>query len=192
MVRIIGGSWRGRKLRVEERPGLRPSADRTRETLFNWLQPVTPGARVLDLFAGSGALGFEALSRGAAHATLVERDPMTAQTLREHAQTLGAKDCTIACEDALHWLAHPRKQNEPDFDLAFLDPPFATDLLLRAANTLEHGGWLHAEALIYAEFDAGNEPAHWPDSWDLLRRAKSGDAACILFRRKPQDSGASP
>ncbi|MDX1550554.1 MAG: 16S rRNA (guanine(966)-N(2))-methyltransferase RsmD, partial [Lysobacter spongiicola] len=125
-VRLIGGRWRGSKLPVADIEGLRPTSDRVRETLFNWLMPVLPGARVLDLFAGSGALGLEALSRGAATATLVERDPLLATALAQVAARLpGGEAATVVQADALAWLpAQPRGS----FDIAFLDPPFSAGL----------------------------------------------------------------
>ena len=125
VVRIIGGDWRGTRLPVADRDGLRPTADRVRETLFNWLQPMLPGARVLDLFAGTGALGLEALSRGAREAVLVERDPQLAEGLRQLVARLpGGDRAQVVCADALAWL----RTAPGGFDLAFVDPPFAGDL----------------------------------------------------------------
>src|SRR4051794_19363664 len=125
-VRIIGGRWRGTRLPVPASPGLRPSSDRVRETLFNWLMPVLAGARVVDVFAGTGALGLEAVSRGAAHAALVERDTALARSLRETVTRLSAqKAVEVAHGDALAWLA---RQAPASFDVAFVDPPFDADL----------------------------------------------------------------
>lgn len=188
-VRIIGGRWRGRKLGVANQKGLRPSADRTRETLFNWLQSTTPGARVLDLFAGSGALGFEALSRGATRAILVERNKTTAAALSNQARELGAESCTVVCADALEWLNRRTSATENGFDLVFLDPPFDSKLLPRAAQLLECMDWLAEDALIYAEFSPEKEPADWPERWTILRRGGSREAACILFRRQTSNPG---
>src|SRR5690606_23926571 len=125
-VRIIGGRWRGTRLPVADAPGLRPTSDRARETLFNWLQPELPGARVLDLFAGSGALGLEALSRGATEAMLVERDAGLAKGLQETVQKLEAGDVArVVRADALQFLAAPLHGR---FNLVFLDPPFEASL----------------------------------------------------------------
>lgn len=188
-VRIIGGQWRGRKLAVADRPGLRPSADRQRETLFNWLQSVTPGARVLDLFAGSGALGFEALSRGAAHATLIENHRAGAEALRRDAAMLDARGCRVLMTDAIAWLKLGRPTSEPAFDLVFIDPPFDSGLLPQAVEALEQGHWLHDNALIYAEFSAHAESGTWPANWAEKRRAGSCEVACILFQHHGPGEG---
>ena len=136
-VRIIGGHWRGTRLPVADLDGLRPTADRVRETLFNWLMPVLPGARVLDLFAGSGALGFEALSRGAAAATLVERETGPATALREVAARLpGGEAAEIVRMDAISWLT-PAAREGRRYDIAFIDPPFAGGLWKRAITAVE-------------------------------------------------------
>ncbi|MBD9479703.1 16S rRNA (guanine(966)-N(2))-methyltransferase RsmD [Pseudoxanthomonas sp. PXM02] len=173
-VRIIGGRWRGTKLAVPDRPGLRPSSDRVRETLFNWLMPALPGARVLDLFAGTGALGLEALSRGAAHATLVERDPGLATALREAAAKLSAP-ADVHAMDALAWLG----SRGETFDLVFLDPPFADGLWERAlaalAPRLAPGAW------IYVESPADLAPGV-PPGWALHREGRTRDVRYALYR----------
>jgi 16S rRNA (guanine966-N2)-methyltransferase len=175
-VRIIAGSLRGSKLPVPERPGLRPTSDRARETLFNWLQHEVAGRRVLDLFAGSGALGFEAASRGAAEVLLVERDAQLAASLRESAQRLHADQVEVECADALAWLARP-----PDraFDLVFLDPPFGAGLHAPVAQAL--ASWLAAEAWVYVEHgaEATFQP---PPGWRLHREGATKEARHRLFR----------
>ena len=142
-TRIIGGTWRGRKLPIAA--GVRPTPDRARETAFNWLAPSLPGASVLDLFAGTGALGFEALSRGAAHAVLVERSAATAQLLGTQRQRLDAA-ADVVCADAVRWL----RQADMRFDVAFLDPPFGSSLLAAALplvlTRLKPGGVAYLEA----------------------------------------------
>ena len=120
-LRIIGGQWRGRKLRFPDRPSLRPTLGRVRETLFTWLAPNISGTRCLDLFAGSGALGFEALSRGAAEVTFVERDRKAAAAIRSNVELLQAR-ATVVCQPAKQYLARTRAR----FDIVFLDPPFDT------------------------------------------------------------------
>jgi 16S rRNA (guanine966-N2)-methyltransferase len=147
-VRIVGGRWRNTRLAVPALPGLRPSSDRVRETLFNWLTGQLAGARVLDLFAGSGALGLEALSRGAASAVLVERDPGLASQLGEVVTRLRAADqARVVNADALAWLD---QQPEAAFDIAFVDPPFAAGLwdqvLARLPRLLAPAAWLYLES----------------------------------------------
>lgn len=175
-VRIIGGRWRGTKLPVPDRPGLRPSSDRVRETLFNWLMPALPGARVLDLFAGTGVLGLEALSRGAAHATLVERDPGLAAALREAVARLSAQaQAEVRAADALAWLAG----DGGAYDLVFLDPPFADGLWERALAALAPR--LAAGARVYVESPAAVAPAV-PAGWALHREGRTRDVRYALYR----------
>ncbi|WP_043290424.1 16S rRNA (guanine(966)-N(2))-methyltransferase RsmD [Pseudoxanthomonas spadix] len=147
-VRIVGGRWRNTRLAVPNLPGLRPSSDRVRETLFNWLTGQLAGARVLDLFAGTGALGLEALSRGAGSAVLVERDPGLAGQLDQVVARLKAADqARIVNADALAWL---EQQSAAAFDIAFVDPPFAAGLwdtvLARLPRLLAPGAWLYIES----------------------------------------------
>lgn len=145
-IRIVGGQWRGRKLSFVDQPGLRPTPDRVRETLFNWLAPVIAGSRCLDLFAGSGALGFEAASRGARDVVLIERETAVAECLREQAVQLQAKQLRIVQADALQFLnAAPQP-----FDIIFLDPPFGQDWLARSLQALAQG-WLAPDARLYLE-----------------------------------------
>jgi 16S rRNA (guanine966-N2)-methyltransferase len=174
-VRIIGGQLRGSKLPVADRPGLRPSSDRVRETLFNWLQSAVPGARALDLFAGTGALGFEAASRGARRVVLVERDPALADSLRASAARLKATTVEVACADALAWLRAPRTEQ---FDLVFLDPPFALDLWQAAAAGL--APWLAPGAFIYVEAPQAGWPV-LPAGWRLHREGRTRDVRFGLF-----------
>ena len=176
-VRIIGGHWRGSKLPVADKPGLRPTSDRVRETLFNWLQPALPGARVLDLFAGTGALGLEAASRGAAEAVLVERDPGLAASLRATAERLHADRVEIVCEDALRWLARaPTRQ----FDIVFLDPPFEAGLWQPALAALP--SWLTQEAWLYLEA-ARDAPPAVPTDWVAHREGSTREVRYALYRR---------
>ncbi|QNP40143.1 16S rRNA (guanine(966)-N(2))-methyltransferase RsmD [Lysobacter solisilvae (ex Woo and Kim 2020)] len=178
-VRIIGGRWRGTRLDVPMAPGLRPTSDRVRETLFNWLQPVLPGARVLDLFAGSGALGLEALSRGAASAVLVERDAKLAAALRTTATRLqGGEAANVVCADALGWL---HGQPEAGFDLAFVDPPFDANVwagvLPLLAPKLARNAWLYVEAPHAAV-------AAPPAEWALHREGSTREVRYALYRRR--------
>ena len=148
-VRIIGGKWKGRKLRVAA--GVRPTPDRAKVTLFNWLATTLPGARVLDLFAGTGALGFEALSRGAASAILVERDRNRARLLAAGRAALDADDASVECASALPWLA--RQPPDAHWDVVFLDPPFDADL--HAQAVAEVAPRLAAGGVVYVEAAAG-------------------------------------
>lgn len=176
-VRIVGGRWRGTRLPVPEHPGLRPTSDRVRETLFNWLMPVLPGARVLDLFAGSGALGLEAVSRGAAQATLVERAPDLAATLRGHVQRLDAHDrVRVVEDDAVRWLA---AATESAFDIVFVDPPFADGLWGAVLPALlPH---LAPTAWVYVESPPAVSPPV-PAGWNLHRQVRTAQARAALYR----------
>jgi 16S rRNA (guanine966-N2)-methyltransferase len=179
VLRIIGGSWRGRKLRFPAAPLIRPTPDRVRETLFNWLGARVNGARCLDLFAGSGALGLEALSRGAAHVTFVEHDAQAARALRALLEEWGARAAIVERVDALRFL-----QGTPQtFDIVFLDPPFAADLLAESAAALERGGWLSSAALVYVEYAARDALPPLPSSWRVLREKRAGEVGYHLYAR---------
>jgi 16S rRNA (guanine966-N2)-methyltransferase len=169
-LRIIGGEWRGRRIRFLPRPGIRPSPDRVRETLFNWLAPIVQGSRCLDLFAGSGALGIEALSRGASMTCFVDDDRPTSELLRETVAVLAPGRATVIQADALRWLEGPPQC----FDLAFLDPPFGSTLLAEAIRKLDSGGWLSPQACVYLEAPARNGPPPLPAGWKLHRSGKAG------------------
>jgi 16S rRNA (guanine966-N2)-methyltransferase len=175
-VRIIAGQLRGSKLSVPDRPGLRPSSDRVRETLFNWLQTVTPGARALDLFAGTGALGFEAASRGAARVLMVERDTGLVEALRGNAARLKASQVQVLASDALAWLRAPAGEQ---FDLVFLDPPFDATLWEPAAAAL--APWLLPGAWIYLESPHKLVPAV-PAGWRLHREARTREVRFALYQ----------
>lgn len=182
-VRIIAGQWRGRRLNFPDVDGLRPSGDRVRETLFNWLQGDLPGAYCLDLFAGSGALGFEAASRQAARVVMVEQDIKAANALQQHRQKLAANTVDIIHQDALGWL----KTNHPAghaFDIVFLDPPFASTLFAEALQVLEEGLWLAPEALIYSESPVDQSHSNpFSQDWHLHRQRRFGAVDSRLYRR---------
>jgi len=179
-VRIIGGTWRSRLLHFDDAPGLRPTPARVRETLFNWLQYDVAGSRCLDLYAGSGALGFEAASRGAQEVVQVESDAKACKNLRANAATLGGKNRIIESEVERFLAGRP----EP-FDLVFLDPPFAKNLALKTCLLLEQNGWLAGHALIYVETEVGLELEGLPDNWQLLKHKTAGEVAYRLFARTP-------
>jgi 16S rRNA (guanine966-N2)-methyltransferase len=178
-LRIVGGSLRGSKLTIGDAAGLRPTPDRVRETLFNWLAPTIAGARCLDLFAGTGALGIEALSRGAARVDFVERDARLAQQLRDNLVRLKQADASVRNADAVSLLAEPPQLA---YDLVFLDPPFDADLWDAAAQRLEAHGWLSANALVYIESPASVTPSP-PASWQLHRENRAGAVRYALYRR---------
>lgn len=175
-VRIIGGRWRGRKIRFPSDSQIRPSPDRVRETLFNWLEPSIRGARCLDLFAGSGALGFESLSRGAAGAVLVERDPAIVAHLKSLAKELAPDTASVVQADAPAWLGGPAQR----FDVVFLDPPFGSGLLPGLLQRLDRGGWLAPGALVYLECGMADGVPGLPAGWRMHRSGRAGDVGYYL------------
>ncbi len=183
-LRIIAGQWRSRKVVFPDVEGLRPTADRIRETLFNWLQEHVARADCLDLFAGSGACGIEALSRGARHVTFIERSPVAAQAIRHSLATLQATDFEVFCEDSLAWLASPRSKAAEAYDLVFLDPPFASDLLVRSAIALEASGLLRDRALVYLESATELAVPSLPATWHLLKSKRAGNVHFYLMQRR--------
>jgi 16S rRNA (guanine966-N2)-methyltransferase len=182
-LRIVGGSLRGRKWRIPDTPGLRPTPDRVRETLFNWLTPHIPGMRVLDLFAGSGALAFEALSRGAASAVLVEQNAAALAVLRDTATRFGV---TARVERA-EALAFLRTQAGHSFDLVFLDPPFDTALLAPALRLLGEKALLAPGGFCYVECAAGSDLPPLPAGWAVHRTGKAGEVGYHLLHAAPRD-----
>jgi 16S rRNA (guanine966-N2)-methyltransferase len=180
VLRIIGGAWRGRRLRFPPQEGIRPTPDRVRETLFNWLAQRVPGSKCLDLFAGSGALGLEALSRGAAQVTFVERDSVATRELRARLAEWGANGAHVEHGDALRFLAGSPAQT---FDIVFLDPPFASDLLEHSARALEERHWLSADALIYVETEAHSGLPPLPASWRETKAKEAGAVGYHLLTR---------
>jgi 16S rRNA (guanine966-N2)-methyltransferase len=178
-VRIIGGGWRGRRIRFPDIPGLRPTPDRVRETLFNWLQHAIVGARCLDLFAGSGALGLEALSRGATETVFVEQAVAASRALQEQLSRFGggAKGRVVEMGAARYLRSLPQA-----FDIVFLDPPFGQDALAEYVPLLDEGGWLAPGALVYLENEktAGVPPL--PARWQLLKSKSAGEVGYHLAR----------
>jgi 16S rRNA (guanine966-N2)-methyltransferase len=177
-IRIIGGHLRNSRLNVPDLPGLRPTPERVRETLFNWLAPTIAGVRALDLCAGTGALGIEALSRGAAAVQFVEPEAAAAEALRGNLARLKAAGGEVACTDAARFL-----QRVPQsFGLVFLDPPFALQLWAPLAQQLERGGWLVPSAQIYVESPRDLTP-ELPSNWVLHREGHAGEVRFALYRR---------
>lgn len=180
-VRIIGGRWRSRKITFPALPGLRPTGDRIRETLFNWLAPSIQGARCLDLFAGSGALGFEALSRGAASVIFVDRAIKVIESLKENAATLAAENVEFIlgeCPDQM-----PLLVNAPPFDIVFLDPPFNQGLIALASKWLEENQLITNQGLIYIETEINLSPLPVPQNWQILREKHTSSLYYYLLKR---------
>ena len=178
-LRIIGGQWRSRRLPVVEQPGLRPTPDRVRETLFNWLQAELPGARCLDLFAGSGALGFEAASRGASQVILVEQQPAVCRILQGNIELLKADNIRLQSADAMQFLQGAAQP----FDVVFVDPPYASQLLTDCCQLLEQKQWLAEDASIYIELPSGDDLPPLPDNWHIIRGKKAGQVGYYLAKR---------
>lgn len=177
-VRIIGGRWKGRRIPVSSLPGLRPTSDRTRETVFNWLQPRIAGAKCLDLFAGSGVLTFEALSRGAAEVVAVDSHRHSIDALRRTAQLLDSQALTVVHGKAERLLA---KSAHRQFDIVFVDPPFGLSLYEVVCRLLEENGWLSPAALIYVETAKGYQLVY-PDGWSLQKLSHAGNVDYRLLQ----------
>ena len=181
-IRIISGQFRGRKLPVKDVQGLRPTTDRIKETVFNWLMQDTRGAAVLDCFAGSGGLGFEALSRFADHAVFFELDKSAASQLKENISTLKLDNAVVKQGNSLS-LLEKNTQNE-QFDLIFVDPPFRQNLAEKSCLLLEKNNWLSAQALIYVEIESELSDLDTPDNWMLLKEKTAGQVICRLYQRE--------
>ena len=179
-VRIIAGEWRGRRLQVLDLEGLRPTPDRIRETLFNWLSPHIAGAYCLDLFAGSGVLGFEALSRGAAYVEMVDQSAPLIKLLQEELAEFRAQKALIYRATVPTQLRAPKRP----FDIVFLDPPYQANLLLPCCHYLETHGFLAPTAYIYLEAQEAIEDNELPSNWRLIKKAKAGQVAYHLAKRE--------
>lgn len=177
-IRIIAGKHRGRKLPVLMAEGLRPTTDRVKETLFNWLMPYINGANCLDCFAGAGSLGFEALSRGAAKVSLIELNKNAAKQLLANKQLLKADNVSVSNTNVLDFLKVPPTTS---FDIVFIDPPFRQNLISSTCELLENG-WLAEQALIYVEMESEGHHAI-PNNWQLLKEKIAGQVAYRLYQR---------
>ena len=180
-IRIIGGEWRSRKLTVPDAPGLRPTPDRVRETLFNWLAPTIQGARVLDAFTGSGALFLEALSRGASTGVAIDANTDAVNNLRRNLAVLQCDDAEVLRVDSLQYLSNKTEQG---FDIVLLDPPFHQDLLLSACQLLENNNWLNKDAWIYTESEQAPSSLGVPSSWRLHREKHTGQVHYALWQKR--------
>lgn len=178
-VRIISGLWRGRKLPVHDAQGLRPTTDRVKETLFNWLAQEVPGAKCLDLFAGSGGLGFEAASRQAESVTLIELNPTAFKQIQQNIAALNASNVQAVNSDALTFL----QQVGTPQHIIFIDPPFRQGLLNETVTLLEQNDWLADDAMIYIETEKELPLDGIPNNWRLHREKTAGQVSYRLFER---------
>jgi 16S rRNA (guanine966-N2)-methyltransferase len=185
LLRIIGGEWRGRKVRFPPDAAIRPTPDRVRETVFNWLQADVPGSRCLDLFAGSGALGLEALSRGARQVVFVDHDRAVTRHLRETLAELRCDRGQVIHADAVGYLAAAAAP----FDIVFLDPPYAAQLLPDICRRIEQGGWLRPGGFVYLENAASAGPPELPVGWTLRKSKRAGEVGYHLARRDVPPGG---
>lgn len=185
-VRIIGGKWRGRRLPIAPQPALRPSPDRVRETLFNWLAPYLSAAHCLDLFAGTGVLGLEAVSRGAASATLLEGDPLVAKFLRRHIDMLDANNVTVIEYDVCKWL---RDTVVDPFDIVFLDPPFGQGYVEIVLQELARG-WLKNPSWVYIEAEKIPILHFAADGWRLVRHGQTRQVHFALIEYNPKQTNS--
>lgn len=177
-VRIISGLWRGRKLPVYDAQGLRPTTDRVKETLFNWLAAEIPHSRCLDLFAGSGGLGFESASRQAKLVTMVELNKQAHQQLVTNCAQLKAQNIEIHQQDALQFLQQPGQA----YDVVFIDPPFRQGLLEQTLSLLQQNGWLNDQSFVYIETEKELKPPTLPSHWQLHREKTAGQVCYRLYQ----------
>ena len=181
-LRIIAGTWRRRRLIVPNIASVRPTPDRVRETLFNWLDPWLPGARCIDLFAGTGALCLEALSRGAGSAVMVEASFQVAAALRDNIARLGAEGAEVVVAEAVTYLRGPVQP----FDIVFLDPPFESELIAQTSALLDQRGWIRPGGHIYIEAPRRMRQLPIPDAWELFRSQTAGQVGYHLARNRSQ------
>jgi 16S rRNA (guanine966-N2)-methyltransferase len=179
-IRIISGKWRGKKLPVQDKEGLRPTTDRTKETLFNWLMQDIRDANCLDCFSGSGSLAFEALSRYAKNVTLLEKDKQVASQLGENLKTLKVNNATLIETDSIFYLQQTASQK---FDIVFIDPPFFNGLLQPCCNALEKNAFLAEKALIYIEKEMLSDDFSAPTNWQLLKEKSTAQVSYQLYLR---------
>jgi len=187
--RVIGGEWRSRRLSFPAIEGLRPTTDRVKETVFNWLMPSIEGARVLDLFAGSGSLGFEALSRGADHLTAIEKNREAARSLTNNLELLGVRSdemVDVINQDAIAWLEHGFKESTgKTYDIVFLDPPFRKNFLNECLLLLINQGLLKPGALVYIEKELEDIETMVPLTWHCLKEKVAGQVCYQLYKTGP-------
>lgn len=183
-VRIIAGKWKRRRLKVIDLKGLRPTPDRVRETLFSWLAPRLKASRCLDLFAGTGVLGFEAASRGANHVVMVEQDPAAVSVLREGCSVLEAEEIEVIQADALKWL----ETDGRIFDIVFLDPPFGHFDAGELCARIDRSGCLNPSGVVYLETGRENPDPALPNGWRVLKSQRAGQVRYHLATRSVADT----
>ena len=176
-LRIVAGNWRSRLLDIADVPGLRPTSERVRETLFNWLAPTISGSRCLDLFAGTGALGFEALSRGSTSVIFVEKSRRAARVIESNVKTLNAKGAVVENTDAMTYLSDA---SPASFDIIFLDPPFADELLEELCRLIDERGLLAPQGMVYLEQDKRKPEPVLPAGWSTRRNKTAGQVRYAL------------
>ncbi len=179
-LRIIAGDYRSRKLEFPEVDGLRPTSDRIRETLFNWLQGRIQEETCLDLFSGSGALGFEALSQGAKQVDFVEKNRIAANGIIENLERFDVSRGALYCDDAFHWL-EAQQQGMPRYGLVFLDPPFGANLIAGICAKLDTSGLLKKNCLVYVEVESSSQAEHGPETWFRTKSRKTGAVRYSLY-----------
>lgn len=182
-LRIVAGIWRSRVLEIADVEGLRPTSERIRETLFNWLTPRMAGARCLDLFAGTGALGLEALSRGAAAAVFVENSKVAIATLRRNLASLDASGAVIHAGSATEYIDAAGAER---FDIVFLDPPFADDNLAELCRLIDESELVTTNANVYLEQDRARPEPDLPDGWSVLKSKVAGNVRYTLAAVGPR------
>jgi len=179
-LRIIAGQWRGRKLEFADGEGLRPTMDRIRETLFNWLQGDITGARCLDLFTGSGALGFEALSRGAAEVVMIDTNQQAIRMIQQNLDLLSVDNAQLLQMDAQQFLKNGAM--DQTFDIVFLDPPFNQQLIQPFCHYLQASGCLSEQSMVYIEMEKNNKLTDLPAGWGVTKEKKAGQLAYYLVK----------
>ena len=180
-LRIIGGQWRSRKLSFTAIEGLRPTQDRVRETLFNWLMYDVEGVNCLDVFAGSGALGLEALSRGAKHVQFIEKSQAAAKQINQHLITLDCSRGKVTNTDALQFLSTPANKA---FDVIFLDPPFNQDLLIPCCELLIQQGYCQTDTFIYVEAEPDVDLSKLPEQWHVVKDKSQSSKHVVLYQQQ--------
>lgn len=188
-LRIIGGDWRSRRLRFPDAGGVRPTPARTRETLFNWLSFHLAGRDCLDLFAGSGALGLEALSRGAGSVTLVDHTPELARALRDNLRQLKSVRGLVECASVDTYLAH---RGRDPFDIVFMDPPFRQGWLDKILPALDRQGWVKPGGWVYLEHESEATTPPVPADWHLHRQKTAGQVTYCLYRVADDQTQKTP
>ena len=193
-VRIIGGLYRSRFVNFVQAEGLRPTADRVRETAFSWLESVISNAKVLDLYAGSGVLGIEAISRGAKHVVFVDKNPAVVLQLNQNLVSLKIRNCRVLEKNSEEWLSvykasawgnisGPRPVEDEAFDIVFVDPPYGDCSVISSCNLLESSGLLQPNSNVYVELDNEIDHGLMPENWECVKSKRAGKVHFYLYHR---------